>query len=71
MDKKTLTVDNRIVDGKKLSITATKSDIEREAKKFFGWRSNTKRYDNIFQRVMAQGSSSFDDFIIYMYRQGY
>lgn len=71
MGKKTLTVDNRIVDGKRLSMTATKSDIEREAKKFFGWKSNTKRYDNIFQRVMAQGSSSFDDFIIYMHRQGY
>lgn len=70
-DKVTLRADNRIVNGKFPVVEASKSDIESEAKRFFNWRSGTKRYDSIFVRVMAQGSTKFDDFVIYMVEQGY
>ena len=63
--------DNKTINGKVPVIEATKSDIEYEAKRFFNWRGSTKKYNSIYERVMAQGSSKFDDLIIYMVEQGY
>ena len=66
-----LRADNKTLNGKVPVAEAVKSDIESEAKRFFNWRSSTKKYNSIFDRVMAQGSSKFDDFVIYMVEQGY
>ena len=63
--------DNKTLNGKVPVIEATRSDIEFEAKRFFNWRGSTKKYNSVFDRVMAQGSSKFDDFVIYMVEQGY
>ena len=66
-----LKADNKTINGKVPVIEASKSDIEFEAKRFFNWRGSTKKYNSIFDRVMAQGSSKFDGLIIYMVEQGY
>lgn len=66
-----LRADNKTINGKVPVVEAVKSDIETEAKHFFNWRSSTKKYNSIFDRVMAQGSSKFDNFVIYMAEQGY
>ena len=71
MDKITLQADNRIIKGQRPTVKTSRQVIEQEAKKFFNWRGSTKRYDSVFDRVMGQGSSSFDDFVVYMVEQGY
>ena len=47
--------DNKTINGEVPVIEATKSDIEFEAKRFFNWRGSTKKYNSVFDRVMAQG----------------
>ena len=64
---KTLIQDN----SDKLSIRANINDIEYHAKMFFNWRSSTKRYDSIIDRVYSLGSTDYDKLIKYMYDLGY
>ena len=64
---KTLTQDN----SNKLSITTSVYNIEYHAKMFFGWKSSTKRYNSIIDRVYSLGSADYDKFIKYMYELGY
>lgn len=64
---KTLRQDN----ASKLSITANVDDIEYHAKQLFKWRSSTKRYNSIIDRVYGLGSSDYDKLIKYMYDLGY
>lgn len=64
---KTLIQDN----SDKLSIRASVNDIEYHAKMFFNWRSSTKQYSSIIDRVYSLGSTNYDKFIKYMYELGY
>ena len=64
---KTLIQDN----SDKLSIEASINDIEYHAKMFFNWRSSTKRYGSIIDRVYGLGSTNYDRFIKHMYDLGY
>lgn len=64
---KTLTQDN----SNKISITATVNDIEYHAKMFFNWRTPTKRYNSIIDRVYGLGSTDYDALIKHMYNLGY
>ena len=64
---KTLRQDN----SNKLSITATVYDIEYHAKMFFNWKTSTKRYNSILDRVYGLGSTDYDALIKYMHDLGY
>ena len=48
-----------------------KSIIEQACKEVLGWRTATKRYNSIFERWTAQGSSSYDLVILHLHNQGY
>lgn len=58
-------------DGNKLAVEITEMEIENEAKRFFGWRSATKRYNSISNRVKGLGSSEYDRFILHLNISGY
>ena len=69
---RTLTMDNGGCNGgKKLSVTTSIEHFEYLAKQYFNWRTPTKQYKTIFERVMALGSSKYDEFILYCYNLGY
>lgn len=48
-----------------------KSIIEQACREVLGWRTATKRYNSIFERWTAQGSSSYDLVILHLHNQGY
>lgn len=46
--------------------TFSRVGIEYHAKKFFGWRTPTKNYDTIYDRVQGLGTTDYDKFIEYL-----
>lgn len=46
--------------------TFSRVGIEYHAKKFFGWRTPTKKYDSIYDRVQGLGTTDYDKFIEYL-----
>lgn len=69
---KTLTQDNGACnDNKILSITSDIEHIEYLAKQYFKWRTPTKQYKSIFERLTHLGSHQYDKFIKYCYELGY
>ena len=68
--KKTFRADNKGV-----SIQLPSSNyrliIEQACREVLGWRTATKRYNSIFERWTAQGSSSYDLVILHLHNQGY
>lgn len=65
MDKEyTMTYDNKHMSGgERIEITVTYSEVEYYAKELFKWRSATKRYNSIVERVFSLGSSDYDRLI--------
>ena len=53
-------------DFKKLKVTIKQSVLEKELKTFFGWRKDVN-----YERLLKQGSSEYDKFILYLSNKGY
>ncbi|QYG30015.1 hypothetical protein K0O13_07865 [Mammaliicoccus sciuri] len=69
---KTLTMDNGSCnDYQKLSVTSSIEHFEYLAKQYFNWRTPTKQYKSIFERITGLGSSDYDEFILYCHKLGY
>lgn len=69
---RTLTMDNGGCNGgKKLSVTSSIEHFEYLAKQYFNWRTSTKQYKSIFERLTSLGSSNYDEFILYCHNRGY
>lgn len=58
-------------DNQKLKIKANVSTIEAKAKQIFGWRSATKKYSSIYERVQSLSSIKYDTLIKSLYYSGY
>lgn len=69
----TLTMDNGSCnDFKKISINFEHVEtIEELAKSYFNWRTPTKKYKSIYERLLSIGSSRYDEFILYCHKLGY
>lgn len=69
----TLTMDNgNCNDFKKISINFEHVEtIEELAKSYFNWRTPTKKYKSIYERLLSIGSSRYDAFILYCHKLGY
>lgn len=69
----TLTMDNGSCnDFKKISINFEHVEtIEELAKSYFNWRTPTKKYKSIYERLLSIGSSRYDAFILYCHKLGY
>ena len=66
----TLTMDNGSCnDFKKISINV--ETIEELAKSYFNWRTPTKKYKSIYERLLSIASSRYDEFILYCHKLGY
>ena len=65
MDKYyTMTYDNKHMSGgERVEITVSHDEVEYYAKDLFKWRSATKRYNSIVERVFSLGSSDYDRLI--------
>ncbi|HDA6960716.1 TPA: hypothetical protein O5S45_002896, partial [Staphylococcus aureus] len=63
----TLTMDNGSCnDFKKISINFESVEtIEELAKSYFNWRTSTKKYKSIYDRLLSIGSKRYDEFILY------
>ena len=60
----TLTYDNKHMSGgKRVEISVSHDEVEYYAKDLFKWRSATKRYNSIVERVFSLGSSDYDRLI--------
>ena len=69
---RTLTMDNGACNNdQKLSVTSSIEHFEYLAKQYFNWRTSTKQYKSIFERLTHLGSSEYDKFILYCYNLGY
>lgn len=69
----TLTMDNGSCnDFKKISINFEHVEtIEELAKSYFNWRTPTKKYKSIYDRLLSIGSKRYDEFILYCHKLGY
>lgn len=68
----TLTMDNGACNNdQKLSVTSSIEHIEYLAKQYFNWRTPTKQYKSIFERLTHLGSRQYDEFILYCHQLGY
>lgn len=69
----TLTMDNGSCnDFKKISINFESVEtVEELAKRYFNWRTPTKKYKSIYERLLSIGSSRYDAFILYCHKLGY
>lgn len=69
----TLTMDNGSCnDFKKISINFESVEtIEELAKSYFNWRTLTKKYKSIYDRLLSIGSKRYDEFILYCHKLGY
>ena len=65
MDKYyTMTYDNKHMSGgERIEITVSYGELEYYAKDLFKWRSATKRYNSIVERVFSLGSRDYDRLI--------
>ena len=60
----TLTYDNKHMSGgERVEISVSHDEVEYYAKDLFKWRSATKRYNSIVERVFSLGSSDYDRLI--------
>lgn len=68
-----LTTDNYIapLTGKKITIECDVDWIEATAKNLFGWRSATKQYQSIMDRIYNLNSEDFDRLVIDLYNKGW
>ena len=56
-----MTYDNKhISGGKRVEISVSHDDLVYYAKQVFKWRSSTKRYNSIVERVFSLGSRDYD-----------
>lgn len=58
-------------NSEKLTIKISKNDLEYELKRFFNWRTATKKYKSISDRFFHQVSHNYDRFIRHCYLNGY
>lgn len=65
MDKEySMTYDNKHMSGgERIKITISQGSLEYYAKELFKWRSATKRYNSIAERVFSLGSRDYDRLI--------
>ena len=65
MDKEyTMTYDNKHMSGgERIEISVSRDEVEYYAKELFNWRSATKRYNSIVERVFSLGSRDYDRLI--------
>lgn len=62
-----LTYDNKhVITGERIKINISQSMLEFYAKCFFNWRTPTKKYKTISERVFALGSTEYDNLIEYI-----
>lgn len=54
----------------RVTVHATVSEVENACKQLLGWRTPTKRYDSIFERFRATGSSNYDKVIVHLHERG-
>lgn len=68
MDKYyTMTYDNKHMSGgERIEITVSHDEVDYYAKQLFKWRSATKQYNSIVERVFSLGSSDYDRLIEFM-----
>ena len=60
----TMTYDNKHMSGGgRIKITVSHDELEYHAKQLFKWRSSTKRYNTIVERVFSLGSRDYDRLI--------
>ena len=60
----TMTYDNKHISGReRVEITVSHDDLVYYAKQVFKWRSSTKRYNSIVERVFSLGSRDYDRLI--------
>ncbi|MDT0700411.1 hypothetical protein [Staphylococcus chromogenes] len=68
----TLTQDNGSCNGFEiLTVEIEEFEIAYLCKRFFGWRTPTKKYKTFKDRLMSQGSRNYDEFINYCFNLGY
>lgn len=67
---KTLTTDNKFINGSKPVIQADITTIESYAKHTLKWRTS-KQYSSIYKRLMNTSSSNYDKVICALYFDGY
>lgn len=70
----TLSKDNKFGafdNGSKRSVQINKDILPYELKKFFNWRTPTKRYKTLVDRFYGLGSSNYDKFINHLIDKGY
>ena len=59
-----MTYDNKHMSGgERVEITVSLDEVEYYAKQLFKWRSSTKRYNSIVERVFSLGSRDYDRLI--------
>lgn len=56
-------------NSEKLKVSVERVALERYAKIFFNWRTSTKKYKTISERVFALGSTDYDNFIEFLYNR--
>lgn len=60
----TMTYDNKHMSGgDRIEITVSHDEVDYYAKQLFKWRSATKKYNSIVERVFSLGSSDYDRLI--------
>ena len=55
----------------KRGLTIDKNILEYELKRYFKWRTPTKKFNTFTQRLFSLGSTEYDNFINYLINKGY